>query len=38
MNVIEFRLESELHFRIGGEHSTGKLFIGDIVWQEDKQR
>jgi len=23
LNTIEFRLERELHFRIGGEHSTG---------------
>ncbi len=37
-NTIEFRLERELQFRIGGEHSTGKLFVGDVTWQEDKQR
>lgn len=35
---IEFRLERELQFRIVGEHFTGKLFVGDVTWQEDKQR
>jgi len=38
MNTIEFRLERELHFRIDGEYSTGKLFVGDLTWQEDKRR
>ena len=36
--TIEFRLERQLQFRIGGEYSTGKLFVGDVTWQEDKQR
>ena len=38
VNIIEFRLERELQFRIGGEHSTGKLFVGDLTWQEDRKR
>jgi hypothetical protein len=38
MKNIDFRLERDLNFRIGGEHSTGKLFVGDLVWQEDKKR
>jgi len=38
LNTIEFRLERELHFRIGGEHSTGNLYVGDLTWQEDKKR
>lgn len=38
MNPVEFRLERQLHFRIGGEYSTGKLFVGDVTWQEDKKQ
>ena len=37
MNAIEFRLERELQFRIGGEHSTGRLFVGDLTWHEERQ-
>ena len=38
LNPIEFRLERELQFRIGGQHVTGKLFVGDLKWQEDRKR
>jgi hypothetical protein len=38
MKHIDFRLERELHFRIRGEYSTGKLFVGDLALQEDKKR
>lgn len=38
MNIIEFKLERNLQFRIGGELSTGKLYVGDLAWQEDKQQ
>jgi hypothetical protein len=37
MKTIEFRLERELHFRIRGNYSTGKLFVGDLAWQEDRK-
>ena len=36
--TISFRLERELHFRIRGEHSTGTMFIGDLVWLQDRNR
>jgi len=35
---ITFRLDRELHFRVGGEHATGKLCVGDLTWQEEEQR
>lgn len=38
MNLIEFRLERELNFRIQGMLSIGKVFVGDLVWQADKKR
>jgi hypothetical protein len=38
LDAIEFRLERELQFRIRGEHSAGKLFVGDLTWEEDKKR
>jgi hypothetical protein len=38
MNTLPFKLERELHFRIGGRPSTGKLCVGGIRWLEDKQK
>ena len=38
MDAIEFRLERELQFRISGQHSAGKLFVGDLTWQQDNKR
>lgn len=38
MNTLPFKLERELHFRIRGQHSTGKLFVGDITWLEEKKK
>jgi hypothetical protein len=36
--TVSFRLERELHFRIRDEHSTGTMFIGDLVWLQDRNR
>src|SRR5881396_1478146 len=38
VDTIELRLERELQFRIGGEHSTGKLFVGDLTWHEERRQ
>src|ERR1700761_2185036 len=37
MENIDFRLERELHFRIKGTPSTGKLFVGDLKWIDGKK-
>src|SRR6266705_5802857 len=33
-----FRLERQLKFRIGDELSDGHVFVGDILWLEDKKK
>ena len=38
MNTLGFRLERELHFRIRGRPSTGKLVVGGISWLEAKKK
>jgi hypothetical protein len=38
MNILPFKLERELHFRIRGQHSTGKLSVGGISWVEGKKK
>jgi hypothetical protein len=38
MNTLPFRLERELHFRVGGQLSTGKLIIGGVTWVEAKKK
>jgi hypothetical protein len=38
MNTFAFKLERELHFRVGGEHSTGKLTVGGVSWVEAKKK
>ncbi len=38
MNPLPFKLERELHFRIGGQPSTGKLIVGGVVWVEPKKK
>jgi len=38
MNALPFKLERELHFCIGDQHSTGKLFVGDITWLKDRKK
>ena len=38
MNTFPFRLERELHFRIRGQPSTGKLIVGEVNWMEAKKK
>jgi hypothetical protein len=38
MNTVPFKLERELHFRIRNQESTGKLFVGDITWLEERKK
>ncbi len=37
MSTLPFKLERELHFRISGQPSTGKLSIGDITWLDERK-
>ena len=32
------KLTRDLNFRIKGEHCTGQLRVGDVVWLEEKKR
>ena len=38
MIQIDFKIERELNFRIGGQHVKGKVFVGDIFFQEPNNR
>ena len=38
MNPLPFKFERELHFRIRGQSSTGKLTVGGVNWVEAKKK
>ncbi|MGZ4972389.1 MAG: hypothetical protein ACXWDN_06475 [Limisphaerales bacterium] len=38
MNTQDFKLERDLHFRIRGQPSTGKLLVGGVSWVEEKKK
>jgi hypothetical protein len=38
MSELPFKIERELHYRIKGQPSSGKLFIGDIEYLDASRR
>jgi hypothetical protein len=38
MKIVELNIERELNFRIEGECLKGRVFVGNIEFQEEKKR